>query len=214
MFGQQSMNTPTEALLMLKAGDGADVSTEGVSCSARMATKAGGAPQMSDSGTTTVEDDSSAAPKFAASRTQASEFSRALLQSPPQHFPSSFPPIQPRPGASLESHCPVKEDKDKKHPVDWDEVADEDVLFGRGGITNTHVGNRYFRSLVDQFVAQYSVTQRGLKRGVATSLVASVRAYGGRFLKQDEKSKHWYEVGDEKAIEKATQSLREGVARE
>ena len=105
-------------------------------------------------------------------------------------------------------HVPA--DDDMKHPI---EVAGEhDVLFGRGGATNMHPGNVNFRNLVQKYRAAYCTVPKGDKGALARFLCNYVRAKNGRFLRQDPSNKKWYEVGDEKAICKCGQALREGSA--
>ncbi len=103
-----------------------------------------------------------------------------------------------------------------------------DVLCGRGGKINSHPGNVRFRSLVDDNRAIYLDvnTKKADKARIASSIVANVRAYGansssgggglgegggggGRFLKEDPISGMWIEIGDEKAVKKTGQALRE-----
>ncbi|KAK1746869.1 hypothetical protein QTG54_002213 [Skeletonema marinoi] len=83
--------------------------------------------------------------------------------------------------------------------------TDVDVLFGRGGMTNTH--NTKFREQVRKYVDRYQQTARDEKTIVSTELVNSVKGYGGRFLALDNGS--WYEVDDKKAKLKVSQALRE-----
>mmetsp|Transcript_24409 Transcript_24409/g.37058 ORF Transcript_24409/g.37058 Transcript_24409/m.37058 type:complete len:491 (-) Transcript_24409:120-1592(-) len=104
----------------------------------------------------------------------------------------------------------VPADDDMKNPV---EVAGEnDVLLGRGGATNMHPGNINFRNLVQKYRSAYCTVPKGDKGALARFLCNYVRAKKGRFLRQESSDKKWYEVGDEKAICKCGQALREGSA--
>lgn len=102
----------------------------------------------------------------------------------------------------------------------------KDVLCGRGGRINSHPGNVYFRTLVEQYKHKYCDpgTKNVDKARMASSIVYNVRnsssssssdavvvggGGGGRFLKEDQDSGYWVEIGDEKAIRKAAQALRE-----
>jgi len=93
-----------------------------------------------------------------------------------------------------------------------DGVSAFDVLSGRGGGTNNHPGNQYFRSLCDQCRPKYVLARKMEKREIARNIVATVRSRGGRFLKKDEKTGNWYDIGDTKATSKTSQALREGLA--
>jgi len=103
----------------------------------------------------------------------------------------------------------------------------KDVLCGRGGRINSHPGNVYFRTLVEQYKHKYCDpgTKNVDKARMASSIVYNIRnssssssssdavvvggGGGGRFLKEDQDSGYWVEIGDEKAIRKAAQALRE-----
>ncbi|KAG7349388.1 hypothetical protein IV203_011985 [Nitzschia inconspicua] len=89
-----------------------------------------------------------------------------------------------------------------------------DVLSGRGGATNSHSGNRAFRSLVKKYQGQYLKAKKKDKPAVAAEVVEKVREAGGRFLRRHHvtnKGVMWVDIGDEKAREKTCQALREGA---
>mmetsp|Transcript_30966 Transcript_30966/g.68574 ORF Transcript_30966/g.68574 Transcript_30966/m.68574 type:complete len:780 (+) Transcript_30966:793-3132(+) len=94
-----------------------------------------------------------------------------------------------------------------------EEVNNNDVLCGRGGATNSHVGNRNFRSLVKAHQERYLLAKKREKPGVAEYIVTLVRSLSppGHFLKKDRASGKWFDIGDEKAKEKTAQALREGA---
>jgi hypothetical protein len=91
------------------------------------------------------------------------------------------------------------------------EITIHDVLCGRGGGTNTQIGNRRFRSLVQEFQPTYLLCRRKEKPLIARTIVLIVRNRGGRFLKKNEDDGTYHEVGDEKAEAKTSQALREGL---
>lgn len=99
-----------------------------------------------------------------------------------------------------------------------------DVLLGRGGFTNSHDGNINFRKLVCEHKKRYLDVSKSDKPKVAREVVQIWRKMNppGRFLaRRDDKkgsgststeninSAVWYDVGDKKAREKASQCLRE-----
>ncbi|KAL3809318.1 hypothetical protein ACHAXA_008717 [Cyclostephanos tholiformis] len=90
-------------------------------------------------------------------------------------------------------------------------MAENDVLCGRGGGTNSQMGNRRFRALVRDFQPTYLMAKRREKPKMARSVVLIVRHRGGRFLRRDDVDGRLYEVGDEKAEAKTSQALREGL---
>mmetsp|Transcript_7125 Transcript_7125/g.14787 ORF Transcript_7125/g.14787 Transcript_7125/m.14787 type:complete len:1189 (-) Transcript_7125:3343-6909(-) len=91
------------------------------------------------------------------------------------------------------------------------EMTENDVLCGRGGGTNSQMGNRRFRALVRDFQPTYLMARRREKPLMARSIVLIVRKRGGRFLRRDEEKGQLFEVGDEKAEAKTSQALREGL---
>lgn len=90
-------------------------------------------------------------------------------------------------------------------------MGENDVLCGRGGGTNSQMGNRRFRALVRDFQPTYLMAKRRDKPLMARSVVLIVRHRGGRFLRRNETDGKLYEVGDEKAEAKTSQALREGL---
>lgn len=97
-----------------------------------------------------------------------------------------------------------------------------DVLLGRGGGTNNHNGNVRFRKLVNEHKMRYLACSKVDKPKVAREVVQLWRKMDppGRFLARKDDTKRgpgsvkaadtvWYEVGDKKAREKASQCLRE-----
>eukprot|EP00586_Coscinodiscus_wailesii_P011149 CAMPEP_0172497426 /NCGR_PEP_ID=MMETSP1066-20121228/99719_1 /TAXON_ID=671091 /ORGANISM="Coscinodiscus wailesii, Strain CCMP2513" /LENGTH=121 /DNA_ID=CAMNT_0013270197 /DNA_START=217 /DNA_END=579 /DNA_ORIENTATION=- len=98
-------------------------------------------------------------------------------------------------------------------PPPIQEVSDDDVLCGRGGATNNHVGNRRFRQLVTSHQPTYLVARKREKKVIAREIVKIVRERGGRFLKKNDQvgGSVWVDVGDDRAVEKTSQTLREGL---
>jgi hypothetical protein len=89
-----------------------------------------------------------------------------------------------------------------------------DVLMGRGGRINKHVGNVQLRNIVAARQDEYLSSSTGKldKAYIAADIVASIRLQyhpPGRFLEQNAVDHTWYEVGDERAIRKVLQALRE-----
>jgi hypothetical protein len=84
-----------------------------------------------------------------------------------------------------------------------------DVLSGRGGGTNQHEGNCYFRALINQNREKYLRAKKNDKPFISLSIVKAIRDRNGRFLKKVEKTGLWYEIGDAAAREKTSQALRQ-----
>ena len=87
-----------------------------------------------------------------------------------------------------------------------------DVLFGRGGATNTNEGNKRFRGIVSDHQSEYLEATKKEKGMIARDVVKIVRQNGGRFLKRSSGGgKTWEDVGDKMAVAKTSQALREGL---
>lgn len=91
------------------------------------------------------------------------------------------------------------------------EPSKNDVLYGRGGGTNHHDGNKRYRRMVEKRKVDYVNCKRIDKPLISLEIIREWRAQKppGRFLKLDESSGLWYDVGDRKAREKTSQALRE-----
>ena len=110
-------------------------------------------------------------------------------------------------------------------PEDWKHITKptaHDVLCGRGGGTNNHPGNVKFRLTINEHKLRYLAASKVEKPKVAREVVDVWRSLDppGRFLARKDDSKRgpgsvkaegnvWYDVGDKKAREKASQCLRE-----
>jgi hypothetical protein len=88
---------------------------------------------------------------------------------------------------------------------------DNDVMYGRGGGTNHHLGNKTYRKMVEDRKLEYVNSKRLDKPLVALEIIRFWRSQvpPGRFLKLNEKTSLWNDVGDKKAREKTSQALRE-----
>jgi len=110
------------------------------------------------------------------------------------------PPMKPVVEPSEEPVCSIASN-----------INAHDVLCGRGGGTNTQIGNRRFRALVQEFQPIYLLCRRKEKPLIARTIVLIIRNRGGRFLKKDDLLGLPFEVGDLKAEAKTSQALREGL---
>lgn len=90
-------------------------------------------------------------------------------------------------------------------------IQPKDVLFGRGGATNQHVGNQVFRDLVAEQMPAYLSARKKDKVEISYRIVAAIKHDGGRFLKCCPDGISWVEVSDKRAREKTSQALREGL---
>jgi hypothetical protein len=90
-------------------------------------------------------------------------------------------------------------------------INSNDVLCGRGGATNNHIGNKRFRTIISEYQLGYLQARKKEKVVVARRIVDCVKMNGGRFLKRDDSTNMWVEVSIKKATEKTSQALREGL---
>jgi hypothetical protein len=90
-----------------------------------------------------------------------------------------------------------------------------DVLCGRGGRINSHAGNIQFREITSSLKKNYlaKTTKKLEKAHIASRIINNIRSMEppGRFLKEDQATGLWFDIGDAKAIKKAGQSLREAA---
>jgi hypothetical protein len=90
-----------------------------------------------------------------------------------------------------------------------DFYGENDVLSGRGGGTNVHLGNRHFRAMINLHRSSYLKARKNDKPAISRAIVQAIRAKGGNFLKKCETTGLWFEVGDDVAREKTSQALRQ-----
>lgn len=91
-----------------------------------------------------------------------------------------------------------------------EDPTDRDVLLGRGGMTNHHVGNRLYREKIEDFKPYYQkLSGKDDKQEFSKKVVNFVHSYAGRFLEKDAYSDGWVEVEKNKARKKVGQALRE-----
>jgi hypothetical protein len=110
----------------------------------------------------------------------------------------------------------VERDEDRERPVFQNDLINADVLLGRGGLSNNHSGNLWFRNLVANYRGTYCTLAKGEKGQLARNICNYVRLSGGRFLERDDDkcsndNACWYECGNKRAQAKCSQALREGI---
>lgn len=99
-------------------------------------------------------------------------------------------------------------------------LGPNDVIFGRGGASNNHVGNRRYRALVAERQPEYVNARKRDKAEIAREIVRTVTGvWGGLFVRKLENEEtgaggagnRWVDVGENRAREKTSQALREGL---
>jgi hypothetical protein len=112
--------------------------------------------------------------------------------------------IHPDPDNDESAPAPVSASKEGMNYF-----ADNDVLSGRGGGTNVHPGNRNFRDLINLHRRAYLKARKNDKPAISRAIVRAIRETTGKFLRKDDKSGLWFEIGDDAAREKTSQALRQ-----
>eukprot|EP00588_Corethron_pennatum_P009436 CAMPEP_0194265862 /NCGR_PEP_ID=MMETSP0169-20130528/961_1 /TAXON_ID=218684 /ORGANISM="Corethron pennatum, Strain L29A3" /LENGTH=476 /DNA_ID=CAMNT_0039006421 /DNA_START=111 /DNA_END=1541 /DNA_ORIENTATION=- len=104
-----------------------------------------------------------------------------------------------------------------RHPVwpltDIREPHKNDVLCGRGGGAQNHVGNYQYRRLVNDSKMRYLTASKKLKPIVAREVVATIYRMEppGRFLELSTTTGSFFDIGEAKSAQKVSQALREGA---
>lgn len=94
-----------------------------------------------------------------------------------------------------------------------DIVEENDILCGRGGKSNHHVGNKCYRQVVDRMKRAYqSCSAKTLKTDLSRAIVDHCCSYGARFIKLDEATGQYYILSRGEARKKTSQALRESKA--
>jgi hypothetical protein len=87
-----------------------------------------------------------------------------------------------------------------------------DILLGRGKTSWGHTGNQHFRAFIGVYLKQYSdAGNRAQKSKTVETIYTEIIASGGRFLKYDNATKTWYQVGRTIAREKIAHALRDAI---
>jgi len=121
------------------------------------------------------------------------------------------------PTAEPELKKPKRNRKPKAKPEpqgkEYVTVRDQDVLFGRGGRSNHHDGNRIYRTEIENYKPHYMALQdKNQKTLLSNQIVDFIQnGLGGRFLAKDDsyQVEMWYVVDRKFARRKVAQALRE-----
>jgi hypothetical protein len=88
--------------------------------------------------------------------------------------------------------------------------TDEDIFCGRGKASGKHPGNKKFSAAIRANLKVYGeAPKRVNKSSVVVSIIKSLRENGGRFIKQDKRTKQYYELSDEQAHGKTGHAIRD-----
>jgi hypothetical protein len=88
-------------------------------------------------------------------------------------------------------------------------IQTTDVLCGRDKLSHAHIGNKRFRQIIAiNREAYQTAPSRENKTSITCDIVTMVREYGGRFLKLDETTGEFQELGEHYIREKVSHALR------
>lgn len=93
----------------------------------------------------------------------------------------------------------------KKRSTDIAKPRSNDILCGRGGSSNRHLGNIHFRELVAANKQIYVGLTKKQKMLVARKIVDAIHNAGGRFLAKDLDTGLFYDIGLPRSLEKTSQ---------
>ena len=116
--------------------------------------------------------------------------------------------------AMFKSESDTQSDSEDVHPFDADAVEkpnDRDILCGRGGFTNTHPGNAWYRNLVRANRPYYRSSPKHGKILIAKTIVDHVFSQNPpcRFLEKSRVDGNWYRINKKRSVDKTSQALRE-----
>ncbi len=113
--------------------------------------------------------------------------------------------------SSVKAKKTSKKKKKPKRVIDEGQICiptDDDILFGRGGYTNSHPGNIRFREKALEFRPVYERSSKEEKYNISQMLLEAVTSEGARFLEKGQDGE-WHQVIGNGARKKASQALRE-----
>jgi hypothetical protein len=88
--------------------------------------------------------------------------------------------------------------------------TDTDILCGRGRAFRQHPGNKVFNKTIRHNLQRYVNAPKKMDKSiVVATVVRLLRASGARFLKQDKKSKGFYEVAADQVHGKTGHAIRD-----
>jgi hypothetical protein len=92
-----------------------------------------------------------------------------------------------------------------KRRTDIEQPRSNDILCGRGGSSNRHLGNIHFRELVAANKSIYVGLTKKQKMLVARKIVDAIHNTNGRFLSKDLDTGLFYDIGLPRSLEKTSQ---------
>ena len=121
--------------------------------------------------------------------------------------PKEYATRQHTPKSSRASH--ISNGQPKKY-LSKEQIRDQDVIKGRGGLTNKHDGNAWYRCVGRSLGPIYSNLSNKMKSEMSKEVIKAVHERGGRFVDEcDDQQDHYVIVEDRRALTKVGQYLRD-----
>ena len=137
------------------------------------------------------------------SERESNEYSRHKIRGhKTYHLPRSL--SKPFDEADADETTAIANDK-RKRKTDIAKPRSDDILCGRGGSSNRHLGNIHFRELVAANKQIYVGLTKKQKMSVARKIVDAIHSTGGRFLAKDLDTGLFYDIGLPRSLEKTSQ---------
>ena len=127
---------------------------------------------------------------------------------------AAAPTKRPRNDPPRRPPSPVNDAEEETVDVLEEDIRDDDILGGRGGLSNHHVGNKWFRQIVAKMKSMYRGTgAKTDKTALSRAIVEYVHAKKGRFLiRKPVGQDGWRTMTTKEARKKTSQALRETKA--
>lgn len=75
------------------------------------------------------------------------------------------------------------------------QATDNDVLLTRGRPKADHVGSAHFRNFIDECLPQFEKGTKSERLALAETVIETIKASGGRFLKRESEHGQWENIG-------------------
>lgn len=88
-----------------------------------------------------------------------------------------------------------------------------DVILGQGAVARKYSGTYDYRKLVNEMEQAYAFENKKVKNYIPQTIVAIIASLGGRYLQRTINKNNYEVIGNEAAVEKTTQALRDARSR-
>jgi hypothetical protein len=108
------------------------------------------------------------------------------------------------------THAQSTKQSEPNYWISESEITDKDVICERGGKSNRHDGTKRYRGIIEKFKPEYQAfTAKTDKTNLSRKIISQIQGSGGRFLKKDDHSGHYFVLNAIETVKKVSQALRE-----